>query len=60
MTTLAEIKKMVNRCLVSDCQPDSGSDQPTATDKPLGSSSTEANSTALAAARLRAKRLKEG
>src|SRR5215207_368629 len=60
MTTLAEVKNMVDRCLVSDCQPDFGSGQPVTTEVPPGSSSTVGSSTALAAARMRAKRLKEG
>ncbi|TXM64349.1 hypothetical protein FV226_26640 [Methylobacterium sp. WL12] len=60
MTTLAEIRRMMDQCLVSDCQPGFGLGQPTTTVNPLGSSSTGVNSTALAAARMRVKTLKEG
>ena len=60
MTTLREIRRMLDRCLVSDCRPGSGSGHPITTEGPSGLSSTGADSTALAAARMRVKTLKEG
>ena len=59
MTTLAEIKRMMDRCLVDDSQPDSGSDQQQRSEPPRGSSLTGDASSALAAARMRVKKLKE-
>jgi len=58
MTTLAEIGSMIERCRVLPSPPDCGSDRPVLVTTPSGSSSTEDVSTALAAARMRAKRLK--
>jgi hypothetical protein len=59
MTTLAAIRRMFERCLVTPNPPASGSNPLPPTVRPSGSSSTEAASTALAAARMRAKRLRE-
>ena len=59
MTTLSEIRKMVEQCLVSPSPPDCGSDQPPTTEMPSGSLSTGGNKIALAAAKMRVRRLKE-
>jgi hypothetical protein len=59
MTTLAAIRGMIDLCRANDCPPASGFAQPVTTEKPSGSSSTVASSAALAALKLRARRLKE-
>ena len=58
MTTLAEIRSMIERCRVQPCQPAFGLDQPPKIGQPLGSSSTADVSSALAAARPRVMKLK--
>lgn len=59
MTTLDEIKAMVEKCLVSPNLPASGSSRPPVTAAPSGISRTAEAEAARAAALLRAKRLKE-
>lgn len=56
-TTLAEIEDMKSRCRVHVNQQGYGSGQPPRTEKLSGSSSTAANSSALAAANLLVERL---
>lgn len=58
MTSLAEIERMLDRCLVQSGLPDYGCDPLRMDEPPLGSSSTTDASTALAAARMRVERLK--
>lgn len=58
MTTLAEIRSMIERCRVLPCPPDYGSDRPPETGPRPGSSSTADVRSAQAAARLRVTRLK--
>lgn len=60
MTTLSEIEKMVELCLVPHSPPVSGSALQPATEKRLGSSSTADASIALAAAKLRVQKLSGG
>jgi len=60
MTTLSEIEKMVELCLVPHSQPASGSAPHPATEKRPGSSSTADASIALAAAKLRVQKLSGG
>ncbi|MCX5569653.1 hypothetical protein [Kaistia nematophila] len=57
MTTLSEIEKMVELCLVPHSLPASGSDPQPATEKRPGSSSTGDASIALAAAKMRVQKL---
>jgi hypothetical protein len=60
MTSLAEIKAMVERCRVPASPHASGCAQPRTSEPPHGSSSTDLVSSALAAARMRVQRLNEG
>jgi len=59
MTTLAEIRNMVERCRVNQPRPDSGSGQPAPHSQPRGLSSIEESNAARAARQMRASKLRE-
>ncbi len=60
MTTLAEIRSMVERCRVQPSRPAYGSDQAPPIESRSGSSSMEDVRSARAAAKLRVQRLRDG
>lgn len=59
MTTLAEIRRMMERCRVNESLPASGSDQPRKDGRPSGSSKTEASRSAQGAEAALRKRVEE-